>query len=74
MIEHMRNHKQLFKKISSWLNPGGLFFMHIFVHKTQPYLFEVQDNDDWMSKYFLLRWNDAFRRFAIIFSRGFKNY
>lgn len=52
MIEHMRNHKKLFKKISSWLNPGGLFFMHIFVHKTQPYLFEVQDNDDWMSKYF----------------------
>ena len=52
MIEHMRNHKKLFKKISSWLKPGGLFFMHIFVHKTQPYLFEVQDKDDWMSKYF----------------------
>jgi cyclopropane-fatty-acyl-phospholipid synthase len=26
--------------------------MHIFVHKSQPYLFEVQDDDDWMSQYF----------------------
>ena len=52
MIEHMRNHGQLFKKINTWLKPGGLFFMHIFVHKTQPYLFEVQDEDDWMSQYF----------------------
>ena len=27
MIEHMRNHRQLFKKINTWLKPGGLFFM-----------------------------------------------
>ena len=52
MIEHMRNHGQLFKKINTWLKSGGLFFMHIFVHKAQPYLFEVQDEDDWMSQYF----------------------
>ena len=52
MIEHMRNHKKLFQKIASWLKPDGLFFMHIFVHKSQPYLFEVQEKDDWMSQYF----------------------
>jgi len=52
MIEHMRNHEKLFKKIASWLKPDGLFFMHIFVHKSQPYLFEVQESDDWMSQYF----------------------
>ena len=52
MIEHMRNHRQLFKKINTWLKPGGLFFMHIFVHKSQPYLFEVEESDDWMSQYF----------------------
>ena len=52
MIEHMRNHRQLFKKIEQWLNNDGLFFMHIFVHQSQPYLFEVVDDDDWMSKYF----------------------
>ncbi|MDG2252077.1 MAG: cyclopropane-fatty-acyl-phospholipid synthase [Methylophilaceae bacterium] len=52
MIEHMRNHRKLFANISRWLNPKGKFFMHIFVHKSQPYLFEVEDKDDWMSQYF----------------------
>ena len=52
MIEHMRNHKRLFFNISKWLKPKGLFFMHIFVHHSTPYLFEVKDKDDWMSKYF----------------------
>ena len=52
MIEHMRNHRKLFNLIATWLKPTGLFFMHIFVHKSQPYLFEVIDEDDWMSQYF----------------------
>lgn len=52
MIEHMRNHRMLFSNIKSWLKPGGNFMMHIFVHKSQPYLFEIKDDDDWMSKYF----------------------
>ena len=52
MIEHMRNHRELFNRISSWLKKNGLFFMHIFVHKSQPYLFKVEDDDDWMSQYF----------------------
>ena len=52
MIEHMRNHKKLFKSIVSWLKPKGMFFMHIFVHQSQPYLFEVEGDDDWMSQYF----------------------
>ncbi|MDG1692294.1 MAG: class I SAM-dependent methyltransferase [Methylophilaceae bacterium] len=48
MIEHMRNHKKLFKSIVSWLKPKGMYFMHIFVHQSQPYLFEVEGDDDWM--------------------------
>lgn len=52
MFEHMRNHKLLFKKIHDWLIPGGKFFMHIFVHRNTPYLFEVQGEDDWMSQFF----------------------
>ena len=52
MIEHMRNHRSLFSSIFKWLKPKGLFFMHIFVHRSTPYLFEVKDKDDWMSKYF----------------------
>lgn len=52
MFEHMRNHQLLLQKVSSWLNPKGTLFVHIFVHKDTPYLFEVKDDSDWMSKYF----------------------
>jgi cyclopropane-fatty-acyl-phospholipid synthase len=52
MFEHMRNYRELFKRINSWLAPEGKFFMHIFVHRNTPYVFEDRDNTDWMSRYF----------------------
>jgi cyclopropane-fatty-acyl-phospholipid synthase len=52
MFEHMRNHKLLYEKVHDWLVPGGKFFMHIFVHRSTPYAFEVQGEDDWMSQFF----------------------
>lgn len=42
----------LLEKVSSWLKPRGLLFVHIFVHKCMPYHFEYHGEDDWMSKYF----------------------
>ncbi|MDB5272039.1 MAG: class SAM-dependent methyltransferase [Chitinophagaceae bacterium] len=52
MFEHMRNHAQLFEKISGFLKDEGKMFIHIFTHKELTYLFEVKDDTDWMSKYF----------------------
>lgn len=52
MFEHMRNHQVLYKKVHDWLVPKGKFFMHIFVHRSTPYAFEVRGNDDWMSQFF----------------------
>jgi cyclopropane-fatty-acyl-phospholipid synthase len=52
MFEHMRNHRLLYEKLHDWLVPGGKFFMHIFVHRSTPYAFEVQDESDWMSRFF----------------------
>jgi cyclopropane-fatty-acyl-phospholipid synthase len=52
MFEHMRNYQVLYKKVANWLKPNGKFFKHIFVHRSTPYAFEVQDDDDWMSQYF----------------------
>jgi len=52
MFEHMRNYAVLFERISTWLAPGGKFFMHIFVHRNVPYAFEDRGASDWMSRYF----------------------
>lgn len=52
MFEHMKNYQALLKKVSSWMAPGGKLFVHIFVHATMPYHFEVESEEDWMSKYF----------------------
>ncbi|WIO74830.1 cyclopropane-fatty-acyl-phospholipid synthase family protein [Porticoccaceae bacterium LTM1] len=52
MFEHMRNWPALFERIHRWLNDDGKFFMHVFCHRAVPYKFEVQNDSDWMSRYF----------------------
>jgi cyclopropane-fatty-acyl-phospholipid synthase len=52
MFEHMRNWGELLRRITGWLRPGGLFFVHIFCHRDRPYLFEDRGPDDWMSRHF----------------------
>lgn len=52
MFEHMKNYKELMYRCSNWLCPGGMLFVHIFVHKMWAYHFEVESEDDWMAKYF----------------------
>ena len=52
MFEHMRNHRELMRRIHDWLNPGGKLFVHIFVHRELTYLFENQGASNWMGRYF----------------------
>ena len=52
MFEHMRNWRELFRRVRGWLVPGGRFFMHVFAHRSVPYAFEVRDASDWMSQHF----------------------
>jgi cyclopropane-fatty-acyl-phospholipid synthase len=52
MFEHMRNYRRLFHRVSGWLRPGGLFFMHIFCHRNSPYEFVDRGPSDWMSRHF----------------------
>jgi cyclopropane-fatty-acyl-phospholipid synthase len=52
MFEHLRNHRELLKRVHQWLKPDGKLFVHIFAHKTEAYLFEAKSSKDWMSKYF----------------------
>ena len=52
MFEHMRNWKTLLARVAGWLKPGGVFFMHIFCHRSLPYEFTVEDDSDWMGRHF----------------------
>jgi cyclopropane-fatty-acyl-phospholipid synthase len=52
MFEHMRNWELLMARISNWLKADGCFFMHIFVHRDIPYLFQDRGTSDWMSRHF----------------------
>lgn len=52
MLEHVRNHRELGRRIARWLRPGGELFVHVFAHRTTPYLFEVGGAGDWMARHF----------------------
>jgi cyclopropane-fatty-acyl-phospholipid synthase len=52
MFEHLRNYEVAMARVSGWLRPGGLFFVHIFVHRQLAYAFEARDDSDWMSRHF----------------------
>jgi cyclopropane-fatty-acyl-phospholipid synthase len=48
MFEHMRNWRELLRRVSTWLVPDGRLFVHVFSHRTLPYLFQ----DTWASARF----------------------
>lgn len=52
MFEHMRNWRALLERVSSWLQPGGKLFVHIFTHVRFAYAFEVHGPGDWMAQHF----------------------
>ena len=53
MFEHVRNHRELFKRIHGWLNLGGKTFHSCILPPFNILSFEVEGEDDWMSKHFL---------------------
>jgi len=48
MFEHLRNWKELMRGISSWLEPGGKFFLHVFSNRRFGYRF----TDGWFANRF----------------------
>jgi cyclopropane-fatty-acyl-phospholipid synthase len=52
MFEHVRNWPAMFARVHDWLAPEGLFFMHVFCHRSTPYAFVDSGNSDWMSRHF----------------------
>ncbi len=52
MFEHMRNWRELLRRVSGWLAPGGKLFIHIFCHREFSYEFETEGEGNWMGRYF----------------------
>jgi cyclopropane-fatty-acyl-phospholipid synthase len=52
MFEHVRNHRELLRRVSTWLRPGGTCFIHVFSHKTVAWHFDDGDDNDWLARYF----------------------
>lgn len=52
MFEHMRGYPELMRRIASWLEPGGLLFVHIFCHREFAYFYEPAGPGDWMAREF----------------------
>lgn len=52
MLEHMKNYRELFRKINSWLRPEGKFFCHVFCHWDMCYDYDVNDRHSWMARNF----------------------
>jgi cyclopropane-fatty-acyl-phospholipid synthase len=52
MLEHVRNHRELGRRIADWLRPGGELFVHVFAHRDRAYLFETGGGGDWMARHF----------------------
>jgi hypothetical protein len=62
----MKKYQLLMAKIARALKPSGKLFVHIFTHQTTAYDFE----EGWMNTQFLLWWNDAIRRSALVLPKG----
>jgi cyclopropane-fatty-acyl-phospholipid synthase len=52
MFEHMRNWERLLARISTWLAIEGRLFIHVFSHRSAAYAYDVNDEKDWMGRYF----------------------
>ena len=53
MFEHMRNYRELMKRIATWLKPGGKLFVHLFCHKHTAYPYvDSGAPEDWMTRHF----------------------
>lgn len=52
MFEHLRNWPEMFRRVASWLEPHGRFFMHVFTHREHSYAFTDEGDTDFMARHF----------------------
>ena len=52
MMEHVREHSTLFRRLAGWLEPGGVLFAHVFCHRSHAYPFRAEGAGEWMARRF----------------------
>lgn len=52
MFEHMRNYRDLLRRVSTWLHDDGRLFVHVFAHRRFAYPFETSGTSNWMGRHF----------------------
>ncbi|MCB0873414.1 MAG: class I SAM-dependent methyltransferase [Thermoleophilia bacterium] len=52
MMEHTRNWHALLDRVSGWLRAEGRMFVHVFCHRTSPYMFRDSGPASWMARNF----------------------
>jgi cyclopropane-fatty-acyl-phospholipid synthase len=52
MFEHMRNYRELLRRISGWMRPEAHLFVHVFCHDRYAYPYETEGADNWMGRHF----------------------
>ena len=52
MFEHMRNYRELLRRIRGWMRPDARLFVHVFCHRRHAYPFETEGADNWMGRHF----------------------
>ena len=52
MFEHMRNYRELLARVSRWMLPHALLFIHVFAHSRFAYPYEDRGPNDWMARHF----------------------
>lgn len=52
MLEHVRNHRELLRRMREWIEPDGAVFVHVFAHRRYSYPFETSGPASWMARTF----------------------
>lgn len=52
MFEHLRNYRELMRRIAGWLKADGRLFVHVFTHRDAAYPFKADGAGDWMGREF----------------------
>jgi cyclopropane-fatty-acyl-phospholipid synthase len=52
MFEHVANHRELLRRISTWLVPDGRLFVHVFTHRDAWWLYDHEAPQEWMARWF----------------------